>query len=57
MCLLSCLYGDCLGLHQCINVCDCVRLYCDCVVFVCVPGHVCMVIVCLHVCIYVCECV
>ena len=26
------------------HVCECVRFHCDCVVFVCVSGHLCIVI-------------
>ena len=52
MCLWPCLYGNCECLRVCINVCECVRLYGDCVVFVCVSGHVYIAIVC--VCIGVC---
>ena len=32
-------------LRVCMHVCECVRLYGDCVVFVCVSGHICMVVV------------
>ena len=46
--MLACVYA-CLWVR--------VRLYCDCVEFVCVSGHDCMVIVCLHVCMHVCVCV
>ena len=49
MCLLPCLYGDCGCLHWCMHVCECVRLYGDCVVNVCVPGHVYILIVCVYV--------
>ena len=52
MSIWPCLYGDCGCLRSCIHVCQCVRLYCDVVVFVCVSGDVCMVIVC--VCVGVC---
>ena len=65
MCLWSCLYGDCGCLHVCMHVCERVRLYGGCVAFVCVSGHVCMVIVCVcvDVCMFVnafvlyCDCV
>ena len=30
-------------LRVCMHVCDCACLHGTCVVFVCVPGHVCMV--------------
>ena len=60
MCLLPCLYGDCVCLHVCMHVCECVWLYGDCVVFVLVSGNVCMVIVNVYVCVYmfvnVCAC-
>ena len=36
------------------HVCDCVRLYGECVVFVCVSGYVCMVSVCVCVRVNVC---
>ena len=42
------------------HVCECEYLYGDCVVFVCVSGHVCMVIacVCMGVCMFgnACAC-
>ena len=58
MCLWPCLYGDCVCLRVCMHVCECVCLYCGCVVFVCVPGHVCMVIVDVYVgvCMFVNVC-
>ena len=56
-----CLYSDCWCLRGCMHVCACVLLYADCVVFVCVSGHVCKVIVCacLGVCVFVnvCACI
>ena len=41
------------------HACECVSLYGDCVVFLCVSGHVCIVIVCdcLGVCMFVSVCV
>ena len=42
-------------LRDCMHVCECACLYGDCVVFVCVPDHVCMAIV--GVCVSVCMCV
>ena len=64
MCLWPCLYGDCVCLRGRMQVCDCACVYCDCIVFVCVSGHVCMVIVggCVVACMFVsvclyCECV
>ena len=57
--LLPCLYGDCVcaWLHAYVWMCVC--LYCDSVVFACVSGHVCMVVVCvcLGVCVFVNVCV
>ena len=52
------LYGDCVTLRNCLHVCECVTLSCGCVVFVCVFGHVCMVIVavCINVCTFVAVC-
>ena len=49
-----CLYGGC----KCLRVCMDVVLYGGCVVFVCVSGHVCMVIVgvCLGICMFVDVC-
>ena len=46
MCLWQCLHCDCVCvcLRRRIHVCDNVCLYDGCVVFVCVPGHVCMAI-------------
>ena len=48
-------------LRACVHVCDCECLYGGCVVFVCVSGHVRMVIVCVYVCVLmfenVCACV
>ena len=40
------------------HVCECVCLYCGCVVFVCVSCHVCMVVVCVRfgVCMFVGMC-
>ena len=57
MCVWPCLNSDCGRLHGCMYVCAFV--YCDCVVFVCVSCHVCIVIVGvrLRVCMHVCECV
>ena len=52
MCLLQCLYGDCVCLNWCMRVWERVCLSGGCVVFVCVSGHVCLVIVC--VCVNVC---
>ena len=49
------LYGGGWRLHGCMHVCECVCLYGGNVVFVCVSGHCCMVIVCLRVCMHVCE--
>ena len=40
VCLWLCLYGDCLCLQDCMHNFECVCLYCGCVVFVCVSGHV-----------------
>ena len=59
MCLWPCLYGDCVCLRRCVYVCDCVCLYCGCVVFVCVSGNVCIMIVgvCVGVCMLVNVCV
>ena len=61
VCLLRCLYGDCVCLHVCMQICECVRLHGDCVVFVCVSGYVCMVLVgvCMGVCMFVnvCGCI
>ena len=54
---LPCLYDDFVCLRGCMHVCECVRLYCDCVVFVCVSCHVCIVNVCAVVCMHVCDCV
>ena len=53
------MYCDCGRLHGCMHVCECVWLYCDCVVFVCVSGYVCIVIVrvCIRVCMFVHVCV
>ena len=55
-----CLYGDCLCLRGRMHICECACLYGDCVVFVCVPGHVCMVVVCVCVGVFmfvnVCVC-
>ena len=45
--LLPCLYGGCVCLRGCMHVCECVCWYGDCVVFVCVSGHVCIIIVCV----------
>ena len=49
MCLWPCVYGGCVCLRGYMHVCECVPLCSDCVVFVCVPGHVFMVIVCVRV--------
>ena len=40
------------------HVCECVCMYCDCVVFVCVSGNCCMVVVgvCVGVCMFVEVC-
>ena len=61
MCIWPCLYGDCLCLPVRMHVCGCACVQCGCVVFVCVSGHVCMVIVrvCVNVCMFVdvCACV
>ena len=47
MCIWLCLNSDCLCLRECIHVCERVRLYKHVVVFVCVSGNVCMVVVCV----------
>ena len=54
MFLLLHLYRDCGCLPECMYVCECVCLYGGCAVFVCVSGHVCMVIVgvCMGVCMF-----
>ena len=66
--MCGCLYGGCVVfgnvcmvivcLPGCMHVCDCVRLYGDCVVLVCVSGHVCLVVVCafVGVCMFVNVC-
>ena len=57
MCLWSCLYGDCV--YVCAGVCMfvsvCVCLYGKCVVFICVSGNDCMMVVgvCVCVCMFV----
>ena len=60
VCVWPCVYGDCGCLRGRMHVCWCVRLYGDCVVFVCVSCHVCMVIVGVRVnvcmCVNVCAC-
>ena len=59
MCLLPCLYCDCVCLRGCTQVCECVCLYVGCVLFVYVSGHVCMVNVGARVtvCMFVNVCV
>ena len=61
MCFLQCLCTDCVCLRVCMHVCECVCVFGDCVVFVCVSGHVCMVIVCVCICVCmfvnVCVCI
>ena len=54
-----CLYDVCVRLRLCMPVCECVRLCDDCVAFVCVYCHVCMVVVCacVGVCMFVNVCV
>ena len=51
------MYCDCVCLRVCMHVCDRMRLYGNCVAFVCVSGHVYMVIACACMCVHVCECV
>ena len=59
ICVWPCLYVDCGCLHLCMHVSECVCLYGDCVVFVCISGHVYMVIVgvCVGACIVINVCV
>ena len=56
--LWLCLYGDCGRSRGCMHVCECVCVYCGCVVFACVSGHVCVIIcgVCVYVCMLVKVC-
>ena len=58
MYLWPCLYGDCGCLRGCVHVCECMCLYGECIVFVCVSGHVCMmiVVVCMCACMFVNVC-
>ena len=58
MCVWPSFNGDCMCLRVCMHVCDCVCLYCDCVAFVCVSNHACMVIerVCVCICMFVDVC-
>ena len=53
--LMYCDYGCLFG---CMHLCERVRLYDDCVVFVCISSHVCVVIVgvCSNVCMFVIVC-
>ena len=59
MCIWQCLYGECEGLRGCMYNCECVRLYGDCVVCLCVSGNVYVVIVgvCMGACMFVNACV
>ena len=45
------MHGECANSRGCIHVCECVCLCGDCVVFVCVPSRVCIVIVRVRVCV------